>query len=228
MRMALNGNVKLTFDVEGSGPDLLLISGTASTRAIWSLVRPELAKSFRTIAFDNRDSGASSIASGPYALTDLARDAAAVPDAAGSKTAHIAGHSLGGAVAQEFALASPQRCRSLTLACAWAGSGATTLSEVDIWEKTDAAMALGALAPREALVRQWQLDFNVDTVARLSQLDVPSHVIWCSEDRLIPPSLSEALVRALRGAKETRIDGCGHLPMVDRPEDFVAAVHRIL
>ncbi len=261
MRMALNGSVELTFDVEGTGPDLLLISGTASTRAIWGLVRPELTKSFRTIAFDNRDSGASSIVSSRYGLTDLARDAAAVLDAAGSQTAHIVGHSLGGVVAQELALAFPQRCSSLTIACSWArsdryarngfelmralaesvrddrtllasllwaGSGATTLSEVDIWEKTDAAMALGALAPREALARQWQLDLKVDTLDRLSQLDVPSHVIWCSEDRLLSPSLAETLVRAIRGARETRIDGCGHVPMVDRPEDFVAAVRRIL
>ena len=57
MRPAANGGVELAYDIEGSGPDLLLVAGTASTRPLWSLVRPQLARSFRTIAFDNRDAG---------------------------------------------------------------------------------------------------------------------------------------------------------------------------
>ncbi len=202
MGTAVNDNVELAFDVEGTGPDLLLISGTASSRAIWSLVRPELAKSSRTIAFDNRDSGTSSIVKHPYELADLAADAAAVLDAAGSKSAHIVGHSL--------------------------GTGATTLSEIDLWEKTDAAMALGTLAPREAIVRQWNVDATIDTLDRLSQLDLPSHVIWCSEDRLIPPSLSQALAGAIPDAMETRIEACGHLPMIDRPDEFLHAMRRMV
>jgi hypothetical protein len=51
MGTARNGDVELAFDVEGDGPDLLLIAGTASERALWSLVRPALAQSWRTEAF---------------------------------------------------------------------------------------------------------------------------------------------------------------------------------
>lgn len=256
-----NGDVELAFDVEGDGPELLLIAGTASERALWSFVRPALARSFRTIAFDNRDSGASTIASGPYTFADLAGDAAAVLDAAGAQTAHVLGHSMGGVVAQELALASPARCGSLTLVCSWArtdrylrncvelmraltqsvrdertllasllwvGTGPATLREVDLWEKTDAAMALGRLAPREALVRQWELNSQADTLERLPHLRLPAHVIWCSEDRLLPQPLSQTLLQAIPGAVETRIDACGHLPMVDRPEAFCEAVLQFL
>jgi pimeloyl-ACP methyl ester carboxylesterase len=257
MPTARNGDVELAFDVEGTGPDLLLIAGTASTRALWALVRPEIAASFRTIAFDNRDSGESTIASSPYAAVDLASDAAAVLDAAGSQSTHVVGHSLGGVIAQELALAYPERCRSLTVACSWArgnryshncmelmralaqnvgddrtllasllwaGAGSTTLSSVDLWKKTDAALALGPLAPREALVRQWQADLAADTLDRLTQLRLPAHVIWCGEDRLVPQPLSQILLDAISGAVQTRIDGCGHLPMVDAPQAFSAAV----
>ncbi len=257
MGTAHNGDVELAFDVEGDGPDLLLIAGTAAERALWSLVRPALAQSWRTIAFDNRDSGSSSIASEPYAFADLAADAAAVLDAAGAQTAHVLGHSMGGVIAQELALASPWRCRSLTLVCSWArtdgyarncmelmgalaqsvtddrtllasllwvGAAAATLREVDIWEKTDAAMALGPLAPREALVRQWELCLQAETLERLPRLRLPAHVVWCSEDRLLPQPLSQTLLQAIAGAVETRIDACGHLPMVDRPEAFCDAV----
>jgi pimeloyl-ACP methyl ester carboxylesterase len=221
------------------------------------LVRPALAQSWRTIAFDNRDSGASSIVSQPYGFADLAADAAAVLDGAGARAAHVLGHSMGGVIAQELALALPARCHSLTLACSWArtdryarncmelmgalahgvadertllasllwvGAAPATLREVDIWEKTDAAMALGPLVPREALVRQWNLNLQADTLDRLPQLRLPAHVIWCSDDQLLPQPLSRTLREAIPGAVETRIDACGHLPMVDRPQAFCDAV----
>jgi pimeloyl-ACP methyl ester carboxylesterase len=256
VQFARNGDVELAFDVEGSGPDLLLIAGTASARALWSLVRPQLARSFRTIAFDNRDSGASTIVRESYTLRDLASDAAAVLAAAGTGRAHVLGHSMGGAIAQELALSEPSLVASLTLACTWArgdgyshnlmslmraltigirddrtllaailfmGGGATALDAASLWDMTDAAMALGTLAPREALQRQWELDLTVDTLDRLPALALPVHVIWGSEDRLIPPQLARALAGAIAGAVETRIE-CGHLPMIEAPKAFSKSV----
>ena len=261
MRPAVNGGVELAYDIEGSGPDLLLIAGTASTRPLWGLVRPQLARSFRTIAFDNRDSGESTIAAAPYTLRELAADTLAVLDAAGSTRAHVLGHSMGGAIAQQLALDAPGRLASLTLASTWArgdgyaknlmslmralsesvrddrtllasilfmGSSATTLNRTDLWETTDAAMALGALAPRPALARQWSLDLAVDTLDRLPELRCPVHVIWGDEDRLIPPVLARTLIDAIPGALETRLTACGHVPMVDAPDAFAESVTAFL
>jgi pimeloyl-ACP methyl ester carboxylesterase len=261
MSIARNGQIELGYDVDGSGPDLLLIVGTATTRPLWALVRPQLAESFRTIAFDNRDTGESTPANAPYTLCDLAADAAAVLDAAGVQRAHILGHSMGGAIAQEFALTYPERCASLTIVCSWArgdgytknlmklmsalsegvrddrtllatilymGTGISTLREIDLFDKTDEAMALAPLMSREALVRQWQLDLTVDTADRLSKLAMPVHVIWGGEDRLLPQPLSQRLIDAIPSATGTCIEGCGHVPMVDAPEAFIEAVHSFL
>jgi pimeloyl-ACP methyl ester carboxylesterase len=261
MRPAVNGGVELAYDIEGSGPDLLLVAGTASTRPLWSLVRPQLARSYRTIAFDNRDAGASSIATVPYTLADLAADAVAVLDAAGSTRPHVLGHSMGGAIAQQLALDASDRLASLTLVCTWArgdgysknvmrlmhaltenvrddrtllaailfmGSSASTLNRTDLWEMTDAAMALGALAPRAALSRQWALDLTVDTLDRLPELRCPVHVIWGDEDRLVPPALTRALIDAIPAAFETRLNACGHVPMVDAPDAFSESVTAFL
>ncbi|HZV77903.1 MAG TPA: alpha/beta hydrolase [Candidatus Babeliales bacterium] len=258
---ARNGNFELAYDVTGAGPDLLLVSGSASTRAIWSLVRPRLGASFRTIAFDNRDSGESTIAREEYGLSELAADALAVLDASGSQKAHVLGHSMGGVVAQELALEYPERVASLTLVATWArgdtysknimelmaslteaiddprallaailyaGAGTTTLRTASLFEMVDAAMALGPLAPREALLRQWQLDASVDTLARLVNLSMPVHVIWGTEDPLLPPWYSRQILDEVPAGFGTPIDACGHLPMIVAADDFVGAVTSFL
>lgn len=120
MAFTTNKLVRLAYDVAGAGPDLLLLAGTSADRSIWALVRPILNEKYRTIAFDNRDSGASAVSPGDYGLRDLAADAVAVLDAAGSERPHVLGHSLGGMIAQELALTHPERVASLTLANSWA------------------------------------------------------------------------------------------------------------
>ena len=252
-----NGSFELAYDIEGEGPDLLMIVGTASSRPLWALVRPALARSFRTIAFDNRDCGESTIAGEPYGFSELAADAVAVLNAAGARKAHVLGHSMGGAIAQQFALDFPERVASLTLACTWArsdtytnnvmdlmfaltrdvrddrtllaaiinaGAGATTLRNASLFEMTDAAMALGPLAPRDALARQWRLNETVDFLDRIGSIAAPVLVVTGNEDRLLPSYLSEQIANAIPGATLARIEAAGHVPMVHAPDAFAAAV----
>lgn len=99
---------------------MLLIAGTSADRSLWSAVRPTLNQRYLTIAFDNRDAGASSIASENYTVGDLVADAVAVLQAVGVERAHVLGHSMGGMIAQELAIAQSDRVISLTLANSWA------------------------------------------------------------------------------------------------------------
>jgi len=107
--------ISLAYDVAGRGPPLLLIGGLSADRIFWGLCRPHLAD-FATLCFDNRDMAPSGLASGPYTVADMARDALAVMDAAGIARAHVLGHSMGGAIAQELALMAPERVDRLILA----------------------------------------------------------------------------------------------------------------
>lgn len=102
----------------GDGQPLLLLTGLGY--AIWSWQRqlPDWSRGFRCIAVENRGTGRSPKPSGPYSIEMLADDAAAVLD---GRRAHVAGFSMGGYVAQAFALRHPELVRRLVLICTGSG-----------------------------------------------------------------------------------------------------------
>jgi pimeloyl-ACP methyl ester carboxylesterase len=118
---ARNGEVELAYELLGDGPPLLLIQGLGYGGRGWGPVLEALAEDFTVAAFDNRGFGASDIPPGPYSARDLAEDALAVLEAAGFDRARVVGASLGGMVAQELALAHPERIDKLVLACTTPG-----------------------------------------------------------------------------------------------------------
>jgi 3-oxoadipate enol-lactonase len=117
-----NQGAKIYWDEQGSGDPLLLIMGLSYPSYMWHRSRPMLAQRYRTIALDNRGVGQSDAPAGVYSIALMASDAAAVLDAAGVESAHVFGVSMGGMIAQEFALQYPERVRSLILGCTTAGS----------------------------------------------------------------------------------------------------------
>lgn len=110
----ING-IDLYYEETGSGPPLLLIAGLSGNTLGWSMLEPALAERFRVIAFDNRGAGRSSAPAGPYTTTEMAHDAAALLDHLGIDRAHVVGQSMGGMIAQELALAHPERVDRLVL-----------------------------------------------------------------------------------------------------------------
>lgn len=108
------------------GPDglpLVLVEGGFTQMIGWApdFVEQLTGAGFRVLTFDNRDAGLSTHFGGPedldggYGLEDLADDVAAVLDHAGLASAHVAGRSMGGMIAQMLALRAPERVRSLGL-----------------------------------------------------------------------------------------------------------------
>src|SRR5580658_2863613 len=117
MPFADNQGTKIYWDEQGTGAPILLIMGLGYPSAMWHRARPALSASYRTNAFDNRGAGQSDVPPGPYSIAAMASDAAAVLDAAGVSSAHVFGVSMGGMIAQEFALQYPAKARSLILGC---------------------------------------------------------------------------------------------------------------
>jgi len=111
-----NGGVRLAWGEAGDGAPVLLIHGLGYDRRGWGPAQRLLADRFRVLTFDNRGVGESDCPPGPYSTELMAADALAVLDDAGVGRAHLVGTSLGGMVAQELALRSPERIETLVLA----------------------------------------------------------------------------------------------------------------
>jgi pimeloyl-ACP methyl ester carboxylesterase len=129
MPRAKNGDVEIEYQSFGDDqPEtILLINGLGSQMTRWpeAFCEKLVAKGYRAIRFDNRDTGLSSWPQDKYALCDMADDAVAVLDAAGVKTAHIAGVSMGGMIVQRMALDHPGRVLSMTSIMSTTGESST-------------------------------------------------------------------------------------------------------
>lgn len=116
----VNG-IALRCVVEGSGEPLALIHGVGASLEVWDGVAVRLRERYRILRYDQRGHGRSEKVPGPYAVEDFAGDLRALLDAFGIERAHVAGHSLGGLVAQSFALDYPGRLSKLALISTVAG-----------------------------------------------------------------------------------------------------------
>ncbi len=110
----VNG-IDLYYENQGTGEPLLLIAGFACDHTIWALMIAALAARYRVISFDNRGLGQSSGSDTVTSIRQMADDAAGLLDVLGIGSAHVAGHSMGGLIAQELAVSHPQRVQSLLL-----------------------------------------------------------------------------------------------------------------
>jgi pimeloyl-ACP methyl ester carboxylesterase len=143
-KIRANQGVDIEYESIGSGEPLVLIMGIGSQLIMWpdELCRMFAERGFRVIRFDNRDVGLSTKLDGqrvgdlrrlmlrallgrrveaPYTLLDMADDVAGLLDGLGLESAHVAGVSLGGMVAQSMAIAHPHRVRTLTSIMSTAG-----------------------------------------------------------------------------------------------------------
>ncbi|PSQ06629.1 3-oxoadipate enol-lactone hydrolase [Halobacteriales archaeon QS_4_69_31] len=122
MPYARNDGVDIYY--EGAGPPdgeaVVFLEGLSYGTWMWDWQRERLPEGYRTVVVDNRGTGDSGTPEGPYTVAAMAGDVEAVLADAGLDEVHVVGASLGGMVAQEFAL-SYGRATSLALLCTTPG-----------------------------------------------------------------------------------------------------------
>ena len=243
---------KIHYVEAGSGAPVILIHGLADNVAIWDPVIPALAARFRVIALDQIGFGRSDKPLLNYRVSTLVDFLDVFLTELKIERASLVGSSLGGWVAAAYALAHPERVERLVLSDA-AGYAALTktmdsralralrvASRDDIrylgplafhdkrfYQDVDAAFKERVTAGDSYTVAQ-VLDSMIrgdDALDnKLQTLKQPTLVLWGREDKLIPLSFGEEFHREIVDSRLRIIDNCGHMPQLECPNEFSAAV----
>lgn len=234
-----------------ANPLLVLLSSLGTTTALWDGVVAELrtdprAAGLRILRIDLPGHGASPAATEPFTIGELADAVLAVVDEAGGGAFHVAGVSLGGAVALELAIAHPERVLALVTSCSgarigtpngWAeraasvragGTASLVTGSASRWfapgflerDATGAgARALTTLVDvdDESYARCAEALAWFDRTADLGGLDVPTLAISGEHDAVAAPESLQALADAVPGGRHVSIPGASHLAVLEAP-----------
>ena len=238
----------LHYEERGSGPPLILSHGVIESSRSFARLAARLAGSFRTIAYDARGRGRSP--GSPSSLTQLAEDVAELAGALELDAFHHVGHSMGGRVALEHAVAHPEQVRALALMSARAEApdepGRERLREmvrrarrdgpgaaVGLWiEPSDPlyeeVSGISAANPLEGTVAALDCLVRMDSfVARLGEVRAPALVIVGDRDE---PYLRSARLMAERipTAELAVLEGVGHFPNLHAADPVAGRIARFL
>lgn len=146
---------RLYYESIGRGePVVLLHAGIAHLR-MWDEQIPDLAEHFRAIRYDLRGFGRSSQAAAPFSNVS---DLLALLDSLGLERAHLLGCSKGAGICLDFALAHPDRVRSLVLVAGAPSGFEGTAGPPRQWNEVEAAFKAGDLDRAAELETQIWLD----------------------------------------------------------------------
>lgn len=237
--------IALHYESSGAGtPGLCLVHGSGGNTEAWRPQLDGLAGTTRVIALDLPAHGRSG-GDGFASVDEAASIVREFVDALGIGPVVIGGHSMGGAIAQAFALAAPE----LTAGVVLVGTGARLRVLPKIFELiehdhaaavafiTDMGVAARASEPlRGAIAGQTQRtpprilagDFGVcdrfDVSVRLGEIRAPALVICGEEDRLTPPKYAAFLQARLPNARLVTVPGAGHYVQLEQPDAVTRAL----
>jgi len=130
----LHKGCRLSYSVEGHGPPVVLVQGTAVSGGAWRPQIDALAQHFRCLWFDNRGYGKSLPLTPSLTVPQMGEDVLALMDAEEFATAHLIGHSLGGLIALSAASQARSRVLSLSLLNTFAsGTVPTRIDRKLLW-----------------------------------------------------------------------------------------------
>jgi pimeloyl-ACP methyl ester carboxylesterase len=243
---------RIRYVAAGAGPAVVLIHGFGGFGAsmyTWRhTIGPLAAAGFHVIAFDNRGSGFSDKPATGYGNADYTRLVVALLDSLHITDAVLVGHSMGGEIAAEVALAHPERVRALALldAAGWdvkvpvvAGRLAPALVSRALIGRILRATYADPARVTEADVDQYYApvrepgwskatlstlsSYRFDALrGRLIALQAPTLLLWGAEDRIIPPAVGRRMAAELPRAAFVVVRHAGHAALEERPDEVNA------
>jgi 3-oxoadipate enol-lactonase len=255
-KIALN-EVEIYYELHGQAakPVLVLNNGILMNAASsWAFQTKPLAQHYRVLQYDCRGQGQSAHPQEPYTMELHADDLAALLDGLAIASAHLAGISYGGEVAQAFILKYPERVRSLILADTVSEVGPALRTIVESWldaaRKGDTQAFFNATVPwnfsapfiathtellKDARMRYKSLDFpaivrlcecflKVNFTARLKEIRAPTCLMVGTLDLLKGLDYAAILQHNLPQAELHLLYGAGHASCWERPQEFNSVV----
>jgi pimeloyl-ACP methyl ester carboxylesterase len=237
-----------------TAPPLLLIHGFTDSSRAWSTMAPHLARRYRLIIPDLRGHGASAVPDCCYALSDFAHDLIGLLDALAIPRAHIAGHSLGGMIAQVLAYQHAERMAKLvlmgtTLSPASAGAGR------DGWLWQEVPGLPEPIDPDGAFMRAWfanprpvDPDFLAHEMREAAaipkrvwltvmyeiaasefgrftpEIVAPALILHGTADPFFGAEAEAALAAALPSARRVAFEGAGHNMHWEAPQEVAKTI----
>jgi pimeloyl-ACP methyl ester carboxylesterase len=213
----------LYYELSGAGPPLVFISGLGSDHSAWDLQAPEFAQSYQCLTYDHRGIGSSPLGDlpEPYRIELLADDLAELLDRLELDRVHMLGQSMGGTVAQAFALRYPERLLSLSLHVTWARAGARLrlileeqLHYLELLDLPEVVRMLGPYVWSNAMLTD-QMDVIRDFRQQRRDATVPVETYRlqlraCLELDLLDRLSSLSVPALVTGAEEDWLVSAGH------------------
>src|SRR4051794_29048823 len=250
-RRFANGTVNAA--QSGNGPPLVLFHSLLSDRASFDRIVPELSEKFRVVVPELPGFGQSeAVAGGLAAVAD--RMAGAIDDCADGEDIIVLGNGYGGFVALQMAIRHPNIARKLILAdcgAAFSEPGRQAFRNMAAASSANGLSAITDVAMRRLFAPEFQAanpdlmrerreaflrtDSNIFRAAceALAKLDlrpqlglvkVPVLVLVGEQDEATPPPMSHEIAAGLPQARLKIIPGCAHVPQLQAPAAFLAAI----
>lgn len=219
--------------IHGAGGSHLSFPDELRRHASWSAIVPDLPGHGKSAGTERSQ------------IADYALDVLALMDALKIESALLAGHSMGGAIAQWLALEHGNRVQGLALICTGARlpvnpalidaivtQPAATIKRLLRWMWSPDAptelVAASAAILKETKPLVMQRDFlacaRFDIRARLPDINAPTLVIAGEADKMTPPALSEELVAKVADAKLVALAGGSHMAHLEHAAATAAAI----
>jgi 3-oxoadipate enol-lactonase len=243
---------RLAWAEGGSGPGLVFLHSLGADSSMWSAQAHALEETHRVVRIDLRGHGQSDSPPGPYTIEMLGEDLLAVAQAAGLERFHLCGISLGGQIALWAAIHHPERLLSLVLSdtAARIGSaekwgervkavrdhGLAGISAMVVggWfsagvrerqpERWDRAVAMFERTDPEGYIGCCEALATADLRDRVEEISRPTLIIAGEVDRSTPPSDADWLRRRIRSSRLEVMEGCAHLPNLEKPDKYSAVL----
>jgi 3-oxoadipate enol-lactonase len=249
---------ELNYEIGGreDAPAIAFTGSLGTDLTMWRTQSDRLGDRFRTLRYDIRGHGASSVPGGPYSIADLGSDLVALLDRLGIKRASLCGLSIGGMISMWVAAHHPERVERLVVCCTSA-----LLGPPEGWhQRAVTVRADGVEAVADAVLERWftpgfaaehpqviedmrarlvatppegyasccEAIAAMDLTGDLPAISAPTLVLSAEQDLATPPDHGRRIAELIPGARFQTVSPAAHIAAVERPDLTTAMILRFL